>query len=129
MHVHMHIHMHPYPSQRAAGYSGEVLCDAINGPVFNCMDDTFTRPDGSQQPAIVAFMNGEIGWQWNLRSREDRQRAIVKQVHLRDHRRSTVVQRSRTLDCFWLACFVRAPNAPLFVRLCLSWRRGMGRPR
>ena len=62
---------------RRQGYSGEAVCDATHGPVFNMMDDTFTRGDGTVQPALVVFMNGAVGWQWGMKDAATRRQAFV----------------------------------------------------
>jgi monoamine oxidase len=68
------------PFWRQAGFSGEVVCDCTEGPVFNVYDDCVLNQDGSEQPALVLFCNGQPAREWSQRTVEERQTGILKQL-------------------------------------------------
>ena len=68
------------PFWRLNGFSGQVACDTSTGPVFNTVDDCYVAADGSTQPALVAFINGDPARQWGTRPAQQRREAVLAQL-------------------------------------------------
>ena len=55
-----------YPQQywKEKGYSGEVLSDCHDSPVFMTYDDSRANSEGVIQPGLVVFFAGAIDEEW-----------------------------------------------------------------
>jgi hypothetical protein len=61
------------------GFTGEVVSDSIDSPIFNIFDDSRPKEDtGEMQPALVVFMNGAVQRSWE--SRPDLISIILKKI-------------------------------------------------
>jgi monoamine oxidase len=72
--------LYPRAFWRARGFSGEVVCDCVEGPAFNVYDDCLPNPDGSTQAALVVFCNGQPARDWAKRSPDERRAATLQQL-------------------------------------------------
>lgn len=61
------------------GFTGEVVSDSVDSPVFNIFDDSRPKEDtGEMQPALVVFINGAVQRTWE--SRPDMIDIILKKI-------------------------------------------------
>lgn len=60
------------------GFCAEGVSDCIDSPVFNLFEDTRTKENGEEQPALVVFTNGAVARHW--RDKKEFKDTILKKL-------------------------------------------------